>query len=87
MLKLDLVDVQLDVLTWLLESDGVLPWLEFENKFMDEFDDDPIDSLQDPLIMISRLTDTGLVFLGMLDNIESVFVPADLRPLLGKLLV
>lgn len=75
-----------EALLWLLEADGIRPWDEFVKKFGNDREESIDWDYQKPVTIPGRLRRSGLLYTGSLDNDFVAFIPADLRPLLRKLL-
>jgi len=73
-------------LRWLLETAGVRPWQEMLNQFSDGSIEAQIWFTDDTSNIIWDLQMAGLIFSGTLDGKEVAFIPADLRPLLSKII-
>jgi len=75
-----------EALEWILDGGGWRSWTEFTNKFGDDMDESPYWRYHDPESIPGRLKRAGLLFAGKLGGQEVAFIPADLRPLLKKVL-
>jgi tetratricopeptide (TPR) repeat protein len=75
-----------EALKWVLDGGGWRPWAEFTEKFGNDMDESPHWRYDDPESIPGRLKWAGLLFVGKLDGQEVAFIPADLRPLLKKVL-
>jgi tetratricopeptide (TPR) repeat protein len=82
----DLEEKEREALKWLLETDGVHSWKEFVRKYGDDLEESPYWNYNEPESIPGRLKVSGLLFTGMLDSQQVAFIPADMRPLLRKLL-
>jgi len=82
----DLEERERAALKWMLEKDGVCPWKEFVHKFGDDMDESTVWNYHEPESIPGRLKLSGLFYSGTLAGQQVAFIPADVRPLLRKLL-
>ncbi|MEW6401755.1 MAG: hypothetical protein AB1649_08145 [Chloroflexota bacterium] len=75
-----------NTLKWILEGGGWRPWAEFTQKFGDDMDESAYWRYNEPESIPGRLKMSGLLFTGKLDGQEVALIPADLRPVLSKVL-
>lgn len=83
----DLTEEDRQALQWLLEADGVRPWKEFVHKFGDDQDESVYWDYHEPQSIPGRLRRSGLFYTGTVEDAPAAFIPADVRPLLDKLLI
>ncbi|MBE0697811.1 MAG: tetratricopeptide repeat protein, partial [Anaerolineaceae bacterium] len=82
----DLGDNEREALQWLLETGGIRPWKDFIHKYGDDLTESIFWNHHEPKSLPGRLRRSGLIFSGTLDKEQAAFIPADVRPLLSRLL-
>jgi tetratricopeptide (TPR) repeat protein len=81
-----LYEKERSALRWILETDGVRSWGEFVLTYGDDSRESKSWNDQEPKSIPGRLRVAGLLYSGVLEGKVVAFIPADLRPLLRKLL-
>jgi tetratricopeptide (TPR) repeat protein len=82
----NLKEKEREALIWLLEMDGIRPWMEFIRKFGDDSTESTGWNYHEPESIPGRLKMIGLLFTGEIDGQQVAFIPADLRPLLQEII-
>jgi len=82
----DLDDEERSVLHWVLDGGGFRPWGEFTERFGDDMDESPYWQWHEPESLPGRLKRTGLLYVGMLNELQVAFIPADIREQLAEIL-
>lgn len=85
-LEEDLTKREREALQWMLEADGVRPWKEIVGKYGDDEGESTAWNYHQPESVPGRLRLSGLFYSGTLGGQTVGFIPADVRPLLHKLL-
>jgi tetratricopeptide (TPR) repeat protein len=85
-LENNLVEKERSALQWVMEAGGVRPWKEFIHKYGDDMEESTSWDFHEPESIPGRLRRSALFYSGMLDDQQVAFIPADVRPLLKKLL-
>lgn len=85
-LEADLGEKEREALQWMLEANGVRPWEEFVRIYGDNAGESTAWHYHQPDSIPGRLRVSGLLYSGILEGQTVAFIPADVRPLLRKLL-
>jgi hypothetical protein len=82
----ELTQDEREALAWVLEGGGIRSWEAFTDRFEDDYDESPYWQYHDPETIPGRLRMLGFLAVGTLEDERVVLSPADLRPLLVKVL-